>query len=84
MLSHEQALERARSALARLRAGESFSDLARTLSDGPYAASGGHLGVIGAGQLAPQLEEAAFRLAPGAHSELIEAPDGWHLFERTL
>jgi peptidyl-prolyl cis-trans isomerase SurA len=63
--------------LTRLAAGEDFADLARQVSQGPGAASGGDLGWVKKGTMPIDLERVAFALAPGQNSGLIRAKTGW-------
>ena len=63
--------------LARLAAGEDFADLARQVSQGPGAASGGDLGWVKKGTMPIDLERVAFALAPGQNSGLVRAKTGW-------
>ncbi len=63
--------------LARLAAGEDFGDLARQVSQGPGAASGGDLGWVKKGTMPIDLERVAFALAPGQNSGLVRARTGW-------
>ena len=63
--------------VARLAAGEDFSDLAKQVSQGPGAASGGDLGWVKKGTMPIDLERVAFALAPGQNSGLVRAKTGW-------
>jgi len=63
--------------LARLAAGEDFADLARQVSQGPGAASGGDLGWVKKGTMPIDLERVAFALATGQNSGLVRARTGW-------
>ena len=63
--------------LSRLAAGEDFADLARQLSQGPGAASGGDLGWVKKGTMPVDLERVAFTLQPGQNSGLVRARTGW-------
>ena len=63
--------------LARLAAGEDFADLARQVSQGPGAASGGDLGWVKKGTMPIDLERVAFALVPGQNSGLVRAKTGW-------
>ena len=63
--------------LARLAAGEDFAELARQVSQGPGAASGGDLGWVKKGTMPVDLERVAFALAPGQNSGLVRAKTGW-------
>ena len=68
---------------AKLKAGESFADLARAHSDCPSGSQGGDLGKFGRGQMVGAFEETAFGLAVGATSGVIETPFGYHIIHRT-
>jgi peptidyl-prolyl cis-trans isomerase SurA len=63
--------------LARLAAGEDFADLAKQVSQGPGASSGGDLGWVKKGTMPIDLERIAFALAPGQNSGLVRAKTGW-------
>ena len=63
--------------LARLAAGEDFADLARQVSQGPGASSGGDLGWVKKGTMPIDLERVAFALATGQNSGLVRAKTGW-------
>jgi hypothetical protein len=58
---------------------KAFDTLARSLSKGPEAPAGGFMGSFERGQLPPELEEPAFRLAPGGTSEPVESALGYHV-----
>jgi parvulin-like peptidyl-prolyl isomerase len=76
-----QARRRIDELLARARAGESFEALARQQSDDPTRQWGGVLDPFGRGERPQALEDAAFALAPGAISEVVETPAGWHILQ---
>ncbi len=60
---------------------ESFADVARTESqDAGSAKEGGRLGWMTRGTLPASLETAIFALKPGVVSEVVEGPDGYHVF----
>jgi NIMA-interacting peptidyl-prolyl cis-trans isomerase 1 len=63
--------------------GAEFDALAKTHSDCPSRAQGGDLGRFGPGQMVPEFERAAFGLAIGAVSGVVETPFGYHLIKRT-
>ena len=66
----------------RIEKGESFSELAKQFSqDQGSAGKGGELDVFSRGQMAPAFEQAAFALAPGQLSEIVETPFGYHLIQ---
>jgi peptidyl-prolyl cis-trans isomerase C len=58
---------------------KSFGALAQTRSRGPEASTGGTMGVFSRGQLPAELERAAFALAPGESSDVVESPLGYHV-----
>lgn len=73
------ALERAHEILARARSGEDFGQLARSYSEGAGASNGGDIGWLQRGQLMKEIEEAAFKLAPGLVSSPLRTSLGYHL-----
>jgi peptidyl-prolyl cis-trans isomerase C len=75
--SHEQGLQ----ALQRLSAGESFLEVSRQMSRAPNAAEGGELGYFDQGSLPPEIDEVIFSVAPGAFSEPVQGPSGYHVFQ---
>ena len=62
-----------------LRERRSFELLARTRSQSPEGSEGGLLGTFARGELPAALEAAAFQLAPGRFSGIIETPLGYHV-----
>ena len=56
-----------------------FSDLARKYSKGPSANLGGDLGVIGKGEILPQLEKAIFSIREDEISEIVQSRAGLHI-----
>lgn len=72
--------EFAQSLLDSIRAGADMSVLAKNYSDDPgSAALGGDLGFVKRGVFYPEFEAAAFSLAEGEYSEVIESPVGFHI-----
>lgn len=67
--------------LARLRAGEEFAKVAREVSKGPTAETGGDLGWLKRGTFQKALEDAAFGLAPGQTSPLVRVGQGFHVLQ---
>lgn len=63
--------------------GAEFAELARRHSDCPSGEDGGDLGYFARGAMVPEFEAAAFRLAPGEVSEVVETAFGFHLIQRT-
>jgi NIMA-interacting peptidyl-prolyl cis-trans isomerase 1 len=80
--SRAEAQTRADQALALIEAGQPFEEVAKEWSDGPFGKRGGDLGWFQQGQMAPQFDEAAFALAPGAHTEVVESTHGFHIIKR--
>lgn len=62
---------------AKLQAGGDFSQLARSFSDGPTAASGGDLGQFKRGSLAKVLEDQVFALKAGQSTPPIRTKQGY-------
>lgn len=77
----KESLQRAKDLLAKLRAGASFEDLAKSESTDPgSAARGGDLGFFSSGQMVRPFEDAVNTLAkPGDLSEPVESQFGWHI-----
>lgn len=63
----------------RLKAGASFSDIAKKESDGPSKAQAGSLGVITRGMMVQPFETAAFALKQSQISDVVETPFGFHI-----
>ena len=61
--------------------GASFETLAREKSQDSSAEAGGDLGYFERGQMVKPFEKAAFSLAPGEVSEIIETRFGFHLIQ---
>lgn len=64
----------AREALASIKQGESFSEVAKRISDDPSAPNGGELGFVSAESLAAPLKTAVVKLQLGGLSEIIRTP----------
>jgi peptidyl-prolyl cis-trans isomerase SurA len=69
----------ARELVRRARAGEDFAALARQNSTGSTKASGGDLGRLSRGDLAPALEKVAFSLPVGGISDPVEVGGAWRV-----
>jgi len=72
--------QKAEALRARIAGGEDLAAVAREASDDRGSAErGGELGWVQRGQTVPAFEEAAFSLAPGTLSPLVESPFGYHV-----
>lgn len=80
--TREEALALVEGARARVLAGEPFSALAIELSESATGPWGGELGWLQKGVLSPKMDAAAFALAPGQLSPVLESSLGFHLFYR--
>jgi peptidyl-prolyl cis-trans isomerase SurA len=68
---------------AKLKAGASFTDLAKKYSKGPTAAQGGDLGDFRRGALAKVLEDQTFDLPVGGHTAPIRTRQGFIILQVT-
>jgi peptidyl-prolyl cis-trans isomerase D len=76
----EEARKKADDVLKQLKAGGNFADLAKKYSEDPGSGkNGGSLGWIGKGRTVPEFEQAAFSLAKGATSGLVQSSYGFHI-----
>ena len=73
--------QHAEEVLAKVKAGEDFAALAKQYSEDPSAAQGGDLGAFTRGKMVQPFERAAFSLAPGETSDLVESPFGLHIIK---
>lgn len=76
------AASRAKAEAARKRAltgEEDFATVARDLSEGPSAPTGGDLGWVTRGALVSPLSETVFSLQPGDISEVVQSRFGFHV-----
>lgn len=67
--------------LKRLKNGEDFGDVAKAYSQGPTASSGGSLGQLKKGEMAPELEKVAFSLKVGEISDPVRTTSGIHILK---
>ncbi|MFB7157583.1 peptidylprolyl isomerase [Lysinibacillus sp. NPDC056232] len=74
----------AKDVLAKVKAGEDFSELAKTYSiDSSTNEAGGEIGYISRGQMDEKFEEAAFGLEKGSVSDIVQTSDGYHIIKVT-
>jgi peptidyl-prolyl cis-trans isomerase D len=66
----------------RIANGEKFEDVARKVSEDPGSSkSGGDLGLVSQGALAPEFERAAWALGVNEVSDPVRSPEGMHLIK---
>jgi len=70
---------RAEQALAKLRAGESFAQVAAGFSDAQDALKGGEIGWRPADRLPPLFAESLQKMKPGEVSPILRSPNGFHI-----
>lgn len=79
-LTDAEALAKVTDLRAKILAGASFADLAKTESDDAGTApNGGELGSFGKGRMVPAFEKAAFAQEVGKVGEPVKSPYGYHL-----
>ena len=67
---------------AELLKGADYAEMAAKYSvDRASSSNGGRMGYIVAGRFPYAFEKAAFTLAPGEISEVVESPQGWHILK---
>lgn len=78
------ARKKAEEILGKVKAGEDFSNLARTFSDDQSSGKkGGELPLFGSGRMVPEFEIAAFGLKnDGDVSEIVQTNYGYHIIKR--
>lgn len=77
-----QARAKAEQVLGEVKAGQDFAALAKQHSADPgSAANGGDLGFFQQGQMVGPFNDAAFTVAPGTTSDLVETDFGFHIIK---
>jgi len=80
IVSPEQAKLKIDDLYAKLKAGASFSDMAKTYSDDPGSAqNGGDLTWVSSGEMVPAFEAVMTHTAVGQLSEPFQTQFGWHI-----
>lgn len=75
---------RAEQALAEIRGGKSFEEVAKQMSNGPTAAQGGDLGYFKRGVLAKELEQKTFdQMKAGEVSDIVRTKQGFVILKVT-
>lgn len=69
----------AEKALARVKSGESFAQVAQEVSTDPSKTRGGDIGFFSQGQVIPEFESACRDLNPGELSKVVKTPLGYHV-----
>ncbi|MBI2608560.1 MAG: peptidylprolyl isomerase [Deltaproteobacteria bacterium] len=64
--------------------GAPFEDLAKKYSEGPFASSGGDLGVFTKGQMIPEFEKQINKMKIGNISSLFKTQNGYHIIHIDL
>lgn len=77
----QAAREKIQEIAKRIDDGEKFSEVAKEESDCPSSERGGDLGYFSQGQMVKPFEEAAFSLAVGDVSDVVETRFGYHLIK---
>ena len=72
----DEAEQRAKTALAEVKSGARFSEVAKKYSDGPTANQGGDIGFVAAGTLAAELEQPLKKMDTGDVSDIVETKYG--------
>ena len=78
----DKAREKAEGLLKKIKAGGDFAALAKENSQDPGSAvQGGDLGFFQPGQMVGPFNDVAFKMAPGAVSDLVETQFGFHIIK---
>ncbi len=76
-----KAMDKISKILAQVQAGEDFAALARKYSDDGSSRNGGDLDWSLRGSMVPEFEAAAFQLAVGQVSDIVETEYGFHIIQ---
>lgn len=76
-----EARKKVREALALLKEGKAFEEVAKQISEGPSAPKGGELGFFGRGQMVKEFEDVAFSMEAGQVSDPVRTRFGFHIIK---
>ena len=80
--AQEEAQERARAALERIKKGEEFATVATELTEDPSGKeNGGDLDYFTKDQMVPEFANIAFQMQPGQVSNPVRTQFGWHVIK---
>lgn len=74
-------LKRAQAALARVKAGEDFTTIAKDVNENSTKSTGGDMGIYAKGTQDAAIEAAAFSLKVGETSDIIKTTDGYYIIK---
>jgi peptidyl-prolyl cis-trans isomerase SurA len=77
----EEAEPRAKQALAEIKAGARFSDVAKKYSDDATASEGGDVGILKPGTLSPAVAEAVNKLEVNDTSDIVQTSHGYMILK---
>lgn len=66
---------------SKIKSGDDFEALAKQYSMCPSGQRGGDLGYFTRGQMVPEFEKVAFKMAIGEVSEPVKTQFGWHIIK---
>jgi parvulin-like peptidyl-prolyl isomerase len=72
----------AKQVLERLKRGEKFSAIAKSVSQCPSKKRGGDLGFFTRGKMIKEFERVAFNLRKGETSSIVKTQFGYHIIKR--
>ncbi len=78
---HAEKSKKAEEVLQLAKKGGEFEALARQHSDDPSKGNGGDLGFFARGRMVPEFEDAVFAMQPGAISDVVKTPFGYHIIQ---
>jgi hypothetical protein len=83
-LPYAEAFKKAQEIRSKLQQGAKFEDVAKQYSEDPTSGpKGGEIGLVSKGQMAKELETAAFNLKVGEVSEVVGSIFGFHILRIT-